>query len=139
MKESKFQMRDIPKIKQFEFNINEKYDSENGLVLDMDAETKVEKLEEGARVEFKMILFGDRKPEEKPFDLSMTMESTFEWSDDLNDAIIGDLLGINAPAILLSYMRPHISNITASAGFPPLIIPLMDFTENKRIDIIEEN
>lgn len=40
-------------------------------------------------------------------------------------------LRANGPAILLSYIRPYITNITVRDGFPPLILPVMDFTENE--------
>lgn len=66
-----------------------------------------------------------------PFYIDISMEGEFFWDGGFNDKDIDTLLKSNGPAILLSYIRPYISSITVGAGFPPLILPLIDFTENE--------
>lgn len=63
-----------------------------------------------------------------PFNLNITVASKFTW-DNLDDKTLDIMLKNNAPALLLSYMRPIVSNITNSAGFPPYNIPFINFTE----------
>ena len=65
-----------------------------------------------------------------PFTIECNIEAMFKWeivSDNSDNVNIDELLQYNAPALLLSYMRPIISNITSQAGFPPYDIPFMDF------------
>ena len=59
-------------------------------------------------------IFTEKKLRESPFFISKTLEN---------------LLNINAPAALLSYIRGIISQITAFSGYPALIIPLINFNE----------
>jgi len=61
--------------------------------------------------------------------------SGFEWSDDIEEKTVRSLLEINAPVALLSYMRPYISGITSGSGYPPLVIPLLNFKANEVIYI----
>ena len=46
-----------------------------------------------------------------------------------NNKVLENLLNINAPAVLLSYIRGLISQITAFSGYPALIIPLINFAK----------
>lgn len=71
-----------------------------------------------------------------PFYINVKIKGHFVWSEmeDLPDTnncdLIETLLNQNAPAILLSYVRSIISQITAFSGYPTLIIPLINFTSN---------
>ena len=40
---------------------------------------------------------------------------------------------VNAPSLLLGYMRPLISNITNSSQYPTFDIPFLDMQENEAI------
>mgnify|MGYP001054462075 CR=1 FL=1 len=55
----------------------------------------------------------------------------FEWCKELEDnpTQLEVLLKENAPAILYSYLRPIITNMSIEASLPPLVIPLMNFRE----------
>lgn len=44
-----------------------------------------------------------------------------------------DQLKVNAPSLLLGYMRPLISNITNSSQYPTFNIPFLDMQENEAI------
>ena len=58
------------------------------------------------------------------------MSGEFKWSENVDEKTLDILLNSNAPAILLSYIRPYISTITSGAGYPALILPLIDFTKD---------
>ena len=54
------------------------------------------------------------------------LEGIFNWKADEIDDI---LLEVNAPAVLIAYIRPIISQLTSFSGYPPLILPLINFTK----------
>ncbi len=91
---------------------------------------KSEKISNKAKVTLQFEVFKEEELETRPYYLQCTIEGIFSWEEGvLNDDIIEDLLRINAPAVLLSYIRSTTSLITLSAGFVPLVIPLINFKE----------
>lgn len=74
-------------------------------------------------------IFTEKKLRESPFFISITQSGVFEYPKDINKKTLENLLNINAPAALLSYIRGIISQITAFSGYPALIIPLINFNE----------
>lgn len=69
--------------------------------------------------------------EKFPFFMEVKMSSVFSWDDSVEEQTKKSLLDVNAPAILYSYIRPIISNITSASGYPPFILPFMNFTESE--------
>lgn len=67
------------------------------------------------------------KQHDVPFTLSASIFSVFNWHD-LDESQIDSLLKVNAPALLLSYLRPIVANITANSGMTPYTIPFINFT-----------
>lgn len=78
----------------------------------------------------KLQIFRQEDFDDVPFVISIEMQGDFSWSNDMNKDIVKVLLKQNAPAVLLSYMRPYITTITTGSGYPPLILPLMNFVES---------
>ena len=66
---------------------------------------------------------------ESPFFISITQLGEFQYPSNLDKTDLENLLNINAPAVLLSYIRGLISQITAFSGYPALIVPLMNFAK----------
>lgn len=64
--------------------------------------------------------------EEVPFKLIAKVAADFRW-EDLDDKAVDAMLRLNAPALLLGYMRPIVANITNSSAFPVYNLPFMDF------------
>lgn len=65
-----------------------------------------------------------------PFYIHAEEGAAFRWdADKINDEQSDKLLKQNAPALLLSFLRPTISMITAASPFPVYNIPFMNFTE----------
>lgn len=69
------------------------------------------------------------KDENSPFYLVVAMQSRFRWSEDYTPEFIDKLLAQNAPALLLGYLRPFVAQITMASPFPPVHLPLIDFTK----------
>lgn len=130
MKESFFRLisRSTEKIV---FEKNDDYKSpKDGISVKFNFHSKIiNQKENTAEVSFTFTLFSKEDLENSPFFLSITEKGIFEWNEETEEDIVKKLLDINAPSILLSYMRSMISQITAFSGYPALIIPLINFNE----------
>ena len=67
--------------------------------------------------------------EDTAFALEIEMQSKFKWNKSCNANQIDNLLNQNAPALLLSYMRPLVSE-TTGYGFNSVMLPFIDFSNN---------
>ncbi|BAL68372.1 protein-export chaperone SecB [Streptococcus mutans] len=68
-----------------------------------------------------------------PYLLRVTMEAKFKWNSELiNEELESNLLRINAPSLLLSYIRPVVSELTVASAYQEEIVPFIDFTQNNR-------
>lgn len=62
-----------------------------------------------------------------PFHICATESAGFRWEADLQEANVDNLLNQNAPALLLSYLRPVITQITAASPYEAYNIPFVNF------------
>ena len=91
---------------------------------------EIKNIDEGSsNVKLIFNIFTEEELAESPFFISITQSGKFEYPSNLDKNNLENLLNINAPAVLLSYIRGLISQITAFSGYPALIIPLMNFTK----------
>lgn len=65
-----------------------------------------------------------------PFMFEFEIESIFKWNDFRGENI-SRFLEVNGAAILYSYSRSHISNITNSSRYPSFDLPFYNFTSNE--------
>ena len=63
-----------------------------------------------------------------PFKLKIKVASDFKW-EYIEEERVNAMLKNNAPALLLSYMRPIVASITNSSNFPAYNLPFMNFKE----------
>ncbi len=129
MKNSRLQFKN-PKLLTLNYKLNKKFKNEGYVNLDVKSKTSIKKGDNTAFVLLELNIFDKKSIDNAPFYIDISMEGQFFWNGGFNNEDIDKLLKSNGPAILLSYIRPYISNITVGAGFPPLILPLMDFTDN---------
>lgn len=82
----------------------------------------------------------DFSKEENPFYLYLTVSGYFEFNDEdkkVENKLADRVLKANSVAILFPYIRSIITNITASANIPPVVLPpintykLIDVKENQ--------
>ena len=83
--------------------------------------------ERSAEVELMVSIGADT--EERLFDISLIISSVFTWDDTL-DNDIDKLLTENGTALLLSYVRPLVTQFTASAGIPPVVLPYINIVND---------
>ena len=120
MKKSKFQFTD-PELEKLEFDINAEY---------MESHTQVKREDSNESYVALTLRIGSNE-ENQPFTILVKMSAIFSWEENLEDKLVKSLLKSNAPAALLSYMRPIVSMITVSSKYPALNIPFIDFTQNE--------
>ncbi len=121
-------MRDV-KLLRVDYGVNEKYEIQHektDITIELNTVHKVKKLKNKkmAIVSLEVKLF-QRKPE-YPIWVNIKNQATFEWQEDSSK--LDEMLDVVAPAHLLSYIRPIVSQLTTMSGFPPLILPLLDFS-----------
>ena len=78
------------------------------------------------------------RDEEAPFWLTVSYSSRFSWEDDLSDEMVENLLKINAPSLLLSYIRPLVSQVTSVSPCPTYNIPYLNLNKMQE-EIPSEN
>lgn len=65
---------------------------------------------------------------EQPFFIKAVMEAKFLWKNIADDKV-DSFLDVNAPSLLISYLRPIVSSVTTYAGITPFSIPFMNFSK----------
>lgn len=129
MKTSKLQFLN-PYLVELNFNENENFDRKNNKELEMqnkfDIEIQKHKDENIAKVQLSLNINKDN--EDAPFKLSIKVASDFIW-EDMEEKAVENMLNLNAPALLLGYMRPIVANITNVSSFPVYNLPFINFKE----------
>lgn len=133
MKTSEFQFSN-PVLSELEFCINNSSNTD-GDEIEVSLQISVNKDRIGEReavVELTVEI--GEKSDSDPFYIKATEGAIFRWEENAfnGEKDIDDLLDINAPALLVSYLRPIISNITMASKYPPYNIPFINFNSAKR-------
>lgn len=112
------------------FKKNDLFISKNeNINLKLDSNIEVIFLENNrARVVLEFNIFDKKNLDTVPFFIKVKESGIFEWKEDTNFETVNNLLHINAPALLLSYIRSIISQLVAFSGYPSLVIPFIDFS-----------
>lgn len=70
------------------------------------------------------------KDDSTPFYIEADEEANFRWAEGAyTEEQIEDLLNQNAVALLISYLRPIISNVTAASPYPAYNLPYVNLTK----------
>lgn len=129
MKESGFQFSN-PVLTQLSFSINENFIPPEDGRLEIKIDNTLgygEKNGNGCPISLK-IHIGD-ETEESPFIIIVEMVSIFTWDEQIKEEQLEYLRTQNAPALLLGYIRPIVSNITNLSPYSVYNIPFINFTE----------
>ena len=71
----------------------------------------------------------DQIREDACFAAEVTMQSLFTWPEEMDAVQVEALLTKNAPAMLLSYARPIIAQLTGSSPLQAFHIPFVNMNE----------
>ena len=131
MNQSKFQFLK-PKIVELQFRADDNFPldkiTEGEMKLDMSAEI-IQDMDEPTATVILHIALGEEGGAETPYFLRVSMSARFKWEDTLEKSAVESLLKQNAVALLISYVRPVMSNVTGIAGFEPFDLPFIDMTK----------
>lgn len=135
MKKSAFQFT-APTTTKLEFEINKGFAKGQTVEMRMDISVQIEPNdtdheipENTARVSITLVL--GEKNDTAPFYVEAVEEAYFRWeSDRFTEEERKVLLEKNAVSLLISYLRPIVSGITAASPYPAYNIPYVDLTAN---------
>lgn len=128
MNNSKFQFMD-PELESMNFSVNPNFMEEKYSGIGMESDIDAQFLGNNkAKVSLTVSIGG--KEVSQPFDIYVKMSAYFKWTDEISLDKAKKLLNINAPAVLLSYIRPIVASATNSSRYQVLNIPFIDFTKN---------
>ena len=133
MNQSKFQFSD-PELEKIEFNVNSEFEENSFEGITMESITEVKTLELYKAKVFLTLKVGDGQ-ENEPFHIVVKMSAEFFWNEGMDQDRVRRLLKANAPAVLLSYIRPIVSSLTTQSKYPALNIPFIDFSRNEIIEL----
>lgn len=129
MRTSNFQFSD-PSLVEFIFKLNPEFEpDENGetaIKTEFDVRVHKEDNLKEAFVELEVKIGSEKS--EVPFFIKAVEGAQFRWKMD--DGRIDSFLNINAPSLLLSYLRPLIAAITAASPYNAYNIPFMNFIDS---------
>ncbi len=127
--ESAFQFSN-PSLMKMEFCINEDFESsqdkEVKIAVNMGVQIDRSETDNNARVSLTLEI--GKKAVSDPFYVCATEMAEFRWPDDLSREMVEKLLNQNAPSLLLGYLRPIISQITAASPYNAYNLPFIDFS-----------
>lgn len=129
--ESKFQFIK-PILKSVEYVVNENFKKDTTKSIDMNMNMTVSvKKSVVSSTEASVSLtvnLGEKNNDDFPFYLNITESAEFKWCEDMEEKMVDQLLRQNAPALLLSYLRPTVAQITSSSEFETFDIPFVNFS-----------
>lgn len=133
MEKSKFQFTN-PRLEQLEFVVNSDFHEAEGVQLDIQANFNVQYFENDGHNEFDqaavaVTLKVGSKGSTAPFYIEAVETANFRWQvGAFDEAGVKRLLEQNGAALLISYLRPIISGVTAASPYPAYNLPYLDLT-----------
>lgn len=132
--ESAFQFTK-PSLVGMEFAINQDFNNQGEqevkINIGINVNTKRNKAKTEAEVTIEVVLGG--REGKDPYFIKASESARFRWKDEIEEDMVEKLLNQNASALLISYLRPMITQVTAASPYGAYDIPFIDFTK-KRID-----
>lgn len=127
--ESAFQFKN-PALMKLSFTVNDDFKKDSGEIsLNLSISTKISKNEQKNEAFVELSISIGEVNSSCPFFIDAVEGADFRWDRSLKTEVINDLLKQNAPALLLSYLRPIISQITSSSPYGTYNIPFINFVK----------
>lgn len=125
-----------PKLVSFIFMVNDMFDdseNEKNQLSISSSFTEIEETQLHRKAKVKVTLSNKDKergfPEKAPFAIEVSMEALFKWRKDAYDEKTEQsLLNINAPSLLLGYIRTLTQLVTLQSDHA-INVPFVDFTK----------
>lgn len=127
MEKSKFQFSN-PRIVSLSYSLNEQeLTADKKFSIKPEYSIRYAKVENKneAVVELQFKIINNGVP--SPFNVDAVIKGNFSWAG-ISEKEVDKFLNVNAPSLLLSYLRPTIAYITNSSGLPQFNIPFLNFS-----------
>lgn len=113
------------------FELNPDFtDNGNGLQAKMNFNYATKRLEQdcAAAVAIRLQINQEEKDrsDNAPFWLEVEYTADFNWTNDMSDDEVERYLRINAPDVLISYIRPMVAAMTSASPFPTYNLPFVN-------------
>lgn len=131
MKASSFQFTD-PSLVHIKFEENKKFqhEEENDIPINVSINVEKEELSENEAIVKTSVVVG-AESEKVPFVLEAAASARFKWdAEKINKDTSSIFLKQNAPALLISYLRPIIAMITNASHYPAYNLPFISFVDD---------
>ena len=115
---------DSPIIKRLEFEKNEMYQHDNETTIMFNVQFGVDEIKEN-RTTIVLDLTAGEKSEKQPFFMEISIKSSISWSENRSDEEMKELIQATGRNVLISYVRPWLTQLTVDSGLPPLVIPFI--------------
>ncbi|WP_343002858.1 protein-export chaperone SecB [Intestinibacter bartlettii] len=117
------------------FSINEDFEGENGVELDVSFKTSIKTSNNGkAIINLTAIVFENCVQNNYPFELEINIQGYFSFDNNLNDEDVLKRCKVNGTSILFPYLRSAITDVTKIANVNPLVLPSINI-----YNLIKEN
>mgnify|MGYP002623896581 CR=1 FL=1 len=132
MNKSKFQFQ-TPFLTKMYFTINNNFSSEEKDVdIKNTMEIGISRKEGESLASVSLSLEIGTNDNSSPFHIDCEIVAVFSWDEyAFDEETVNSLLTMNAPALLLSYIRPLVSQITNMSPFPVYNVPFYNFLPEK--------
>ena len=135
IKKSQLQFSD-PVLKEFHIEINEDFLAKHSdeEMIDMPKvvyETDHTAIENNEFFVIGKVVVGE-VGEDSPFYAYVTMGARFYYNEDISEELLNNFISVNAPAHILSYMRPVLAMLTSMTPFPSYHLPFLNLIENNK-------
>ncbi|WP_119327270.1 protein-export chaperone SecB [Companilactobacillus musae] len=132
---NKYLQFEDPTVLKFNFQVNDNFDFE-GEIDDTDISTLVEmpsqsELDFSDEIPVYLTVFINYENNNSPYKITTRIFSLFKVSQILEPEDALQILQTEGASILLSYLRPIVSMMTASSGFEAMTLPMLDFSDEE--------
>lgn len=110
-----------------DFKINSKFKFEKPIEVEFSMETEISfSNDKSASVTLNCIIFDDSEKRNLPFTLKITITGNFKIEGEIDNEGFMKFCELNGTTVLFPYLRTAVTNITATANQPPLVLPLIN-------------
>lgn len=135
--ESKFKFRN-PSLVEIQYIINNEFiaNKDDEIKVSINMNVEVNRCDENNEATVSLIFELGSLENDCPYYIKVKEAAEFTWDESINNNTIDSLLHQNAPALLLSYIRPIVTQITSNSPYNTYNIPYINFTEFKPENIV---
>lgn len=136
MEKSQFQFSN-PRLKSIQFITHDEFVKQGKLNMSIKIATEQKRAEnaDGSLANSALVAVTvsvGEKDNSTPFYIEAVQEADFKWNErELDEQQIEVLLSQNAVALLISYLRPIISSLTAASPYPVYNLPYINLAKEK--------